>query len=232
MALELRELVKHYRGVSLVRAVDGVTLEIAGAEVVALYGPSGSGKSTLLKLVATLLEPDGGSVHFRGRDVTALSRKERSLYLRREVGLISQSIHLMSTSALNNAASKLLADRCSLREARSLAQPWLERVGLGDRLRHRPDELSMGERQRVAIARALAPGPGLLLADEPTGNLDSERSREILALLREVAHEQEIPALIVSHDADAALFADRVRALKDGRLHNLPVSEPAISPLR
>jgi putative ABC transport system ATP-binding protein len=225
--LELRELVKHYSGAGVVRAVDGVSLTIAPGEVVALYGPSGSGKSTLLKLIATLLEPDSGSIRFEGREVTTFSSKEKALYLRREVGLIPQSPHMMSTSALNNAASKLLADRWSLREARGAARPWLERVGLAERMRHRPDQLSMGERQRVAIARALAAGPRLLLADEPTGNLDSERSEEVTALLRDVSHECVIPALIVTHDAAAAAMVDRVRTLRDGRLSEEGAGEVA-----
>jgi putative ABC transport system ATP-binding protein len=218
VALELREVVKHHRGVSVIRAVDGVSLRIAPGEFLALYGPSGSGKTTLLQLIATLLEPDQGTIHFNGTEVTGLTRKEKAKYLRRDVGLISQSVNLMSTSALNNAASKLLADRWSLREARQAARPWLERVGLGARLSHRPDELSMGERQRVAIARALASSPGLLLADEPTGNLDSKRSEEVLQLLRDVAREREIPALVVTHDAAANAFVDRVQALRDGKL--------------
>jgi putative ABC transport system ATP-binding protein len=230
VALELRELVKHYRGVSVVRAVDGVSLSIAAGEVLALYGPSGSGKSTLLKLIATLLQPDSGCVYFAGREVSALSRKEKALYLRREVGLIPQSPHMMSTSALNNAASKLLADRWSLKEARQAARPWLERVGLAERMRHGPDELSMGERQRVAIARALAARPRLLLADEPTGNLDSEQSEEVIALLRDVAHECAIPAVIVTHDAAAAGLVDRVEMLKDGRLYEEGVSDIATLP--
>jgi putative ABC transport system ATP-binding protein len=218
VALELREVVKHHRGVSVIRAVDGVSLRIAPGEFLALYGPSGSGKTTLLQLIATLLEPDQGTIHFNGTEVTRLTRKEKAQYLRRDVGLISQSVNLMSTSALNNAASKLLADKWSLREARQAARPWLERVGLGARLSHRPDELSMGERQRVAIARALASSPGLLLADEPTGNLDSRRSEEVLQLLRDVAHERDIPALVVTHDAAASTFVDRVQALRDGKL--------------
>jgi putative ABC transport system ATP-binding protein len=218
VGLELRELVKHHPGVNTIRAVDGVSLRIAPGEFVGLYGPSGSGKTTLLQLIATLLDPDQGSVHFNETDVTNLTRKGKAQYLRRDVGLISQSVHLMPTSALNNAASKLLADRWSLRDARAEARPWLERVGLGDRIAHRPDQLSMGERQRVAIARALASSPGLLLADEPTGNLDTKRSEEVLELLRDVAHERDIPALIVTHDVAASRFVDRVQALRDGHL--------------
>ncbi len=232
MSLELRELVKHYRGPDLIRAVDGVSLTISPGEFVALYGPSGSGKTTLLQLIATLLEPDSGSIHFDGTEVTGLAPKQRALYLRRDVGLISQSVHLMPTTALNNAASKLLADRWSLREARAAAQPWLERVGLGARLSYRPDQLSMGERQRVAIARALASSPGLLLADEPTGNLDSERSEEVLGLLRDVAHERAIPAIIVTHDAAAAAVVDQVQTLRDGRLCDDAAVERASAPLQ
>jgi putative ABC transport system ATP-binding protein len=218
VGLELRGLVKHYRGVNLVRAVDGVSLRIACGEFAALYGPSGSGKTTLLHLIATLLEPDQGSVNLHGTDVTSLPRREKALYLRRDVGLISQSVHLMPTSAVNNAASKLLADRWSLREAREAARPWLERVGMDARMTHRPEQLSMGERQRVAIARALVSKPGLLLADEPTGNLDSERSRDVLELLRGIAHERKIPALIVTHDVAAGAFVDSIHTLRDGRL--------------
>jgi putative ABC transport system ATP-binding protein len=226
VSLELRALVKHYHDPALVRAVDGVSFTISPGEFVALYGPSGSGKTTLLELIAGILEPDEGTIRFNGTDITTLSRKEKALYLRRDVGLISQSVHLMPTSALNNAASKLLADRWALREARDAARPWLERVGLGARAAHRPDELSMGERQRVAIARALASSPGLLLADEPTGNLDSERSEEVLALLRDISHDRDIPALIVTHDAAAAAFVDRVHSLRDGKLCEDGVSAP------
>lgn len=219
MSVELHGVVKHYRRGGLVRAVDGVSLKIAPGECLALYGPSGSGKSTLLQLIAALLVPDEGRILYAGADVSNLSLQAKALYLRREVGLVSQSFYLMPTSALNNAATKLLADGHSLREARRIAQPWLERVGLGERLENRPEELSMGERQRVTIARALASDPGLLLADEPTGNLDSERSGEVLQLLRDISHDRSIPALIVTHDVMASAFVDRVHTLRDGQLH-------------
>ena len=218
MSVELRDVVKHYHRGTVVRAVDGVSLSISAGELLALYGPSGSGKTTLLQLIASLLAPDKGQVLYGERDISSLSSQEKALYLRREIGLVSQSFYLMPTSALNNAATKLLADGYSLREGRRLAQPWLERVGLGERLEHTPEELSMGERQRVAIARALACDPGMLLADEPTGNLDSERSREVLELLREIAHERAIPGLVVTHDSSASAFVDRVHTLRDGQL--------------
>ncbi len=220
-ALELRDAVKHYRGGGgVVRAVDGVSLTISAGETVALFGPSGSGKTTLLQLAAAILSPDSGSVVFGGRDLSRFSPREKALYLRRDVGLVSQSFYLMPTSALNNAASKLIADRVSFHEARPVAREWLQRVGLGDRIRHRPEELSMGERQRVVIARALACQPRLLLADEPTGNLDFQRSQDLLGLLRDICHERRIPALIVTHDRAAAAFVDTVHTLRDGRLQD------------
>ncbi len=219
-ALELRDAVKDYHGGNLVRAVDGVSLTVSPGEFVALFGPSGSGKTTLLQLAAALMIPDSGSVLFGERDLSMFSAQEKVLYLRRDVGLVSQSFYLMPTSALNNAASKLVADRMSFQEARAVARPWLERVGLGARLEHRPEQLSMGERQRVAIARALACKPTLLLADEPTGNLDYHRSQEILGLLRDVCHERNIPGLIVTHDPTATAFVDSARTLRDGRLQD------------
>jgi putative ABC transport system ATP-binding protein len=219
--LELRGLVKGYAsGGGVIRAVDGVSLRVEAGEFVALYGPSGSGKSTLLTLAGGLLEPDAGSVLVGGRDIGGLSAREGARFRLRHVGFVFQSFHLMlGASALDNAALKLLGDGYSLREARRVARPWLERVGLGERVEQRPARMSMGERQRVAVARALVNEPGLLLADEPTGNLDSVRSAEILGLLRDVCHERAIPALLVTHDPQAREFADRVYTLRDGRLH-------------
>ncbi len=219
-ALQLRDLVKHYSsGAEVVRAVDGVSLTIAPGELVALYGPSGSGKTTLLLMTAGLMTPDSGSVLFDGRDVTRLSAAEGALYRRRDVGFVFQAFHLMpGACALDNAALKLLGDGWTLRDARRATRPWLARVGLSERAEHTPDKLSMGERQRVAIARALACEPRLLLTDEPTGNLDSKRGREILALLRDLCHEREIPGLLVTHDPQATAFVDRAHTLRDGNL--------------
>jgi putative ABC transport system ATP-binding protein len=220
-ALELKGLVKHYSsGEETVRAVDGVTLTIEPGELVALYGPSGSGKSTLLMLIAALLAPDAGSIVFGGRDVARLSAARAAAYRRHEVGLVSQEFHLIpGASALDNAMIKLPVLGFSLREARARTLPWLERVGLAGRAAHAPEALSMGERQRVTIARALAAEPGLLLADEPTGNLDSVRTQQILILLREICRERAIPGLLVTHDGDAAALVDRVLTLRDGRLY-------------
>jgi putative ABC transport system ATP-binding protein len=219
-ALELRDVAKHYcGGRETVRAVDGVSLRVNPGELVALFGPSGSGKTTLLMLAAALMSPDRGSVLFDGRDIAGLSPRECARYRRYQVGLVSQEFHLIpGASALDNAMIKLPVLGFSLREARKRTLPWLERVGLGDRADHRPEQLSMGERQRVTIARALVGEPKLLLADEPTGNLDSARTREILALLRDLCREQGIPGLLVTHDSDAVEFVDRVHTLRDGRL--------------
>lgn len=219
-ALELHEVAKRYRGGGEpVLAVDGVSLSIAPGELVALYGPSGSGKTTLLLMIAGLLAPDSGSILFGGRDVARFSANESARYRRSDVGFVSQEFHLMpGASALDNAMIKLPVLGLSLREARAKTRPWLERVGLGARMEHRPEQLSMGERQRVTIARALVGDPGLLLADEPTGNLDSTRTKEILALLRELCQERTIPGLLVTHDPEAVSFVDRVLTLRDGRL--------------
>lgn len=219
-ALELHDVVKHYAsGGETVRAVDGVSLRISPGEFVALYGPSGSGKTTLLLLAAGLSAPDRGSVLFGERDLSSMSGAQGDGFRLRDVGFVFQSFHLVAgASALSNTALKLLADGSTLREAKQQALPWLQRVGLAGRVGHTPERLSMGERQRVAIARALVNEPRLLLADEPTGNLDSKRSAEILGLLRDVCHERQIPGLIVTHDPQAMGFVDRVHSLRDGRL--------------
>ncbi len=219
-ALELREVVKYYRsGSETVRAVDELSLEIGPGEFTALYGPSGSGKSTLLLLAAGLLEPDRGTVCFDGHDLAAMSSRESAAYRLRDVGFVFQAFHLMpGASALDNALIKLPVLGFTVGEAREKATPWLRRVGLGERLNHRPEQLSMGERQRVAIARALVGEPHMVLADEPTGNLDSARTREILTLLRDICHERDIPMLLVTHDPEAIAFVDRTLSLRDGHL--------------
>jgi putative ABC transport system ATP-binding protein len=218
--LELCELVKHYPlvGGEPVRAVDGVSLSVSAGEMLALYGPSGSGKTTLLLMVAALLEPTAGAVLVDGRDVSRLSEREASRYRLSELGFIRQSFDLLpGVSTVDNAVLKLLKT-VPWRQAHARVTPLLERLGLGERLGHRAETLSMGERQRVMIARALSTEPRLLLADEPTGSLDTQRSREVLALLRELCRERGVAVVLVSHDPLAAGYADRVLALRDGRL--------------
>jgi len=219
--LEIRELVKHYPagGGEVVRALDGVSMSITAGELVALYGPSGSGKTTLLTIVAALLRPDRGAVIVNGHDITGLSARDAARYRRVDLGYVSQSLDLMpGVPAIDNAALKLFDQRIGVREAHRRIAPLMERLGLGERLRHRPDQLSSGERQRVLIARALATGPRLVLADEPTGNLDSRRSREVLTLLTEVCTERDVAMLLVTHDPQAAKYASRVHTLSDGQL--------------
>jgi putative ABC transport system ATP-binding protein len=218
--LELEQVVKHYPGATeAVRAVDGVSLVVSPGEMVALHGPSGSGKTTLLMLIAGLLSPDEGVIRYDGRDLSSLSDAQAREYLLWDVGFVRQSLRLLpKVSAVENAAIKLLVGGMGMRKAQASAVPWLERVGLGDRLGHTPEQLSGGERQRVAIARVLASEPRLVLADEPTGNLDSARSREIIELLGSLAHEQGTAVLLVTHDTEAARIADRRCTLRDGKL--------------
>jgi putative ABC transport system ATP-binding protein len=231
--LALEDLVKHYpsSGGETVRAVDGVSLTVDAGEMVALYGPSGSGKTTLLLMVATLLHPTAGSVSINGRDVSSLSEREASHFRLAELGFIRQNFDLLpGVSAIDNAVLKLLKD-VRWREAHRQITPLLQRLGLGERLSHRAETLSMGERQRVMIARALSTQPSLLLADEPTGSLDSERSREVLELLRELCRERNVAIVLVSHDPLAAGYADRVLALRDGKLSDYRPDHAAVLPV-
>lgn len=221
-ALRLREVVKHYRtsGGEDIPAVDRVSLEVCGGEFVGICGPSGAGKTTLLLLAAAIKRADDGAITFDERDLSGFSASERTLYLRRDVGLVRQALPARGVPAINQVCQKLIADGYSPKEARKLAAPWLDRVGLAHRAGHTPKQLSMGERQRVAIAQALVNEPGMILADEPTGNLDSTRSADILRLLREICHERQIPVILVTHDVMAEGHVDRFHTLMDGRLHD------------
>jgi putative ABC transport system ATP-binding protein len=217
--LELRDLRKHYRvgGGEPIHAVDGVSLTVERGEFVALYGPSGSGKTTLLELIAGIRRPDSGSVLVGGQDVFSMSESERDDYRLRKLGIVGQPQHLIpGARAIENASLKLLLT--SKRTAHLTIEPLLDRLGLGERLSHRTEQLSMGERQRVMIARALALDPELVLADEPTGSLDTQRTREVLGLLRELCRERGTGVLLATHDPQAVVFADRVCELRDGRL--------------
>lgn len=228
--LELENVVKHYRGTGEeVRAVDGVSLRLSPGEMVALHGPSGSGKTTLLLLIAALLAPDSGSIRFAGRELSSLSDDEAADYLHRDVGFVYQSPQLMGrVSALENAALKLMLGGVQADEAKARVQPWLARVGLAGSMHRTPERLSAGERQRVAIVRALVGEPRLVLADEPTGTLDSARSLEIVELLHDFARERGTSVLLVTHDLEAAAIADRSFTLRDGRLSDALTSSHAL----
>jgi putative ABC transport system ATP-binding protein len=217
--LRVRDLVKHYKlgDGEPIRAVDGVSLTVDSGEFVALYGPSGSGKTTLLELIAGLCHPDSGEVLVAGRDIFALSAREIDAYRLAELGIIGQPQNLIpGARAIENASLKLWLSNA--RKAREQIEPLLERLGLGERLFHRTEQLSMGERQRVLIAQALATEPRLVLADEPTGNLDSHRTAEVLGLLRALCDERGVAMILATHDPQAAGFADSVYELRDGRL--------------
>jgi putative ABC transport system ATP-binding protein len=228
--LETRDLTKHYRvGLDTVRAVDSVSLSIASGCFVALYGPSGSGKSTLLDLIAGFQAPDCGQVIVEGRDIATFSEREHAEYLRNTVGVVGDHAELMpAASARENAALKLL--RSDPRHATRLVEPLLRELGLGERMDQPINKLSMGERQRVMIARALATQPRLMLADEPTGNLDTRRGNEVLGQLRALCRSRDMTLLVATHDPQAVGFADRAYELRDGRLHEYSPEDVFVRP--
>jgi putative ABC transport system ATP-binding protein len=221
--LETREVSKHYRmGENVVVALDRASVSVGEGEFVALQGTSGSGKSTLLNLLGGLDQPTDGEVVFEGRSLAPLTKKEMARYRRRSVGMIFQNFNLItSMTAAENVELALAFGGLTGRDRERRAKELLTRVGLAERADHRPTELSGGEQQRVAVARALANRPRVLLADEPTGNLDSTRAAELLALLREMVERDRLTVLLVTHDRElAARFADRTIQMKDGRVVN------------
>ncbi|HEX8130443.1 MAG TPA: ABC transporter ATP-binding protein [Pyrinomonadaceae bacterium] len=219
--IETHEVSKHYRmGTTTVVALDRVSVAVGEGEFVALLGTSGSGKSTLLNLIGGLDRPTAGEVIFDGRSLAPFTKREMARYRRRSVGMIFQNFNLIMTmTAAENVELALAFGGLAGRDRERRAGELLERVGLGERADHRPAELSGGEQQRVAIARALANRPRVLLADEPTGNLDSTRARELLSLLREMVTGDRLTVIMVTHDRDLAdQFADRTIQMKDGKV--------------
>ena len=219
--IEARTVSKVYQmGSTSVTALDGVSLNVAEGEFVAIQGTSGSGKSTLLNIVGGLDHPTEGEVFFNGKSLGPFSKKEMARYRRYSVGMIFQNFNLIPTmSAKENVGLALAFGGLRGTQRSRKASELLDRVGLSDRSTHRPGELSGGEQQRVAIARALGNNPKVLLADEPTGNLDSTRAHELLELLRGMATKDSLTVLMVTHDRELATsFADRIIQMKDGKV--------------
>ncbi len=215
--IEIRNLARHYQmGTEVVRALDGVDLAVDKGEYVAVMGPSGSGKSTLMNLIGCLDTPTSGSYVLAGHEVSGMDDTALARVRNAEIGFVFQTFNLLPrTSALANVELPLVYGRVPRTRRRQLAREALEKVGLGKRLNHQPSELSGGQRQRVAIARALVNHPSLLLADEPTGNLDSRTSEEIMVLFDEL-NASGNTLVVVTHEEDIAAHAGRVVRLKDG----------------
>jgi putative ABC transport system ATP-binding protein len=216
--IELRDVVKVYgSGSAAAYALRGVNLSIVQGEFVAIMGPSGSGKSTCMNMIGCLDAPSSGAFYFEGVNVTALSRNQRALLRRNYLGFVFQGYNLLGrTSAIENVELPLIYKGLPFKERRDLSMDALVKVGLEDVAQHTPSELSGGQQQRVAIARAIVTEPLVLLADEPTGNLDSERSIEIMELLVKFNKEKNITVIMVTHEEDMAAYASRIVRFKDG----------------
>ena len=218
--VDIQDVSKRYHlGQTLVQALKGVSVHIEAGEFAAVRGPSGSGKTTLLNLMGAIDEPSSGHVHICGKDVAALSDDDRSELRNTSIGYVFQNFNLVPVlSALENVMLPLQIRAVPVKTARRLAQLRLEQVGLADCLRQRPDKLSGGQRQRVSIARALVGDPSLVLADEPTANLDSDTAVQIVDLMRELNREQNTTFIFATHDARLLHKTDRCLVLMDGRL--------------
>jgi putative ABC transport system ATP-binding protein len=220
--IHIKNLCRRFReGERVHRVLEQADAVLGDAEVVAVIGRSGSGKSTLLNLISGIDRPDSGSVAINGQEVTALPEPRRTLFRRRHIGFVYQFFNLVPTLDVEENV-RLVLELNGVRgaEARERSTAMLTEVGLGDRLRSAVDTLSGGEQQRVAIARALVHGPSVLLADEPTGNLDEETARQVLPVLLSLARQQQATLLIVTHDTALARAADRVLELREGRLQD------------
>lgn len=217
--ISLNQITKHYEmGMQTVRALDGVTVEVATNEYLAFIGSSGSGKSTMLNILGCLDKPTSGNYHLNGTNVENLDQNQLSDIRNQEIGFIFQSFNLLPRqTALSNVMQPLIYRSISLWERKRMAQEALDRVGLGPRVDHLPNQLSGGQRQRVAIARALVTTPSILLADEPTGNLDSKTSVEIMELFDQL-HREGHTLIIVTHEDEIAAHCQRVVEMKDGKI--------------
>lgn len=219
--LELKNISRHYTlGTEVVKALQSVTVSIEKGEYIALMGPSGSGKSTLMNVIGCLDTPTEGNYILNKKEVSKMTENELAEIRNKEIGFIFQTFNLIPRStALDNVALPLVYAGYGKEKRLELAQTALENVGLGDRMKHKPNELSGGQRQRVAVARALVNKPSIILADEPTGNLDSKTSDEIMSLFDEI-HKQGNTIILVTHEEDIARHAHRIVRLKDGLIES------------
>ncbi len=217
--IDLQNVTKTYKlGGETLNALDNVSFHVESGEFVAITGPSGSGKSTLANIIGGLDRPSSGSVVVEGNDLSHVHDRQLSEYRNKHIGFVFQSFNLQGTqTALENVALPLVFARMKSKQRKARATECLQAVGLGDRLKHRPNQLSGGQRQRVAIARALAVKPSIIIADEPTGNLDSARGEEIMKLLHEL-NKQGITLLIITHDPTISRQAGRIIQIHDGKL--------------
>jgi putative ABC transport system ATP-binding protein len=230
MVIHLKDIRRVYKvGSEQIHALDGVSLKIHENEYVAVMGHSGSGKSTLMNLLGCLDRASGGIYELAGQDTTRMSNSDLARVRNEKIGFVFQSFELLPRfSALKNVELPLIYSQQVIWNRKELAHKALERVGLGERMAHRPNQLSGGEKQRVAVARALINNPSILLADEPTGNLDSKTSEEILALFRRL-HEEGQTIIMVTHEADVACHAKRIIRMRDGKvISDLPTEQDAV----
>ena len=229
--IEVQDLTKVYgEGPAAVEALRGVSLSISSGEFIAIMGPSGSGKSTFMHLLGCLDRPTSGSYRLAGQEVSGLSRDQLAIVRGRQIGFVFQSFNLLSrTSALENVELPMLYAGVSQKERDRRARAILDQVGLASRLNHRPNELSGGQQQRVAIARALANGAPILMADEPTGNLDSASSVEIMTLFRNLNQDKGITVVVVTHANDVAAWSERIVTFRDGLIIEDRSAKEAVS---
>jgi putative ABC transport system ATP-binding protein len=218
--IELKNVTKTYElGGEKIYALDGVDLKIDNGDFIAIVGPSGSGKSTLANMIGGLDVPDSGEVLIDESNIVKMSDKELSGYRNKKIGFIFQSFNLQPTlTALENVTVPLIFSHIKSSERKKRAEVCLQTVGLGDRMKHRPNQLSGGQRQRVCIARALVNNPKIIIADEPTGNLDSTKGKEIIDILKELNQTAKITLIIITHDQSVAREAEKIITIKDGKL--------------